>query len=316
MGVQFGAPRGQLAFLVKDDAQDREQERVGAQLADVAGLIRRTSQDVQQFVAVGLGPGLGPPPGAEQFSVGGAEPVPHEPLDLLVVQRPDMELDELRPQRHALAEIALEAAGHQKPVLRPAVQRLADPAGHLFSHLRIDDFVQAVQNPQQRPAPAVPQVRPRRIQAVGGFFAAGLRFQKRAQPLLFRQRFPAQIPEPQQDRNGARGQPHVLRQALAAGQPPGELPGAGGLARAGLAQQHHAALPQLRRLAEDFAQVHAFLMLGVPVAVAFRRAFLQRAGQRRLQRHVRFVDRQFDLQTAAHARAGSGSRSRPARQVR
>ena len=140
VGVQFGGAQlpGGFRTSVKDNAQDRQQQRVGTQLADVAGLISRTTRDFQEFLAIGLGSCLGPPPGAEQLPVGGPKTVPHEPLDLLVIQRPDVELDKLRPQRHTLGEITLEAAGHQEPVIRPSLHRLADPAGDLSSAVSPD----------------------------------------------------------------------------------------------------------------------------------------------------------------------------------
>jgi hypothetical protein len=84
--------------------------------------------------------------------------VPHKPLDLLVLQRSNVELDELRPLRHAFAEIALEAAGHEEPVVGARIQRLAHPPRDLFPRVGIDDFIQSVQHPQQGAAAAVPQI--------------------------------------------------------------------------------------------------------------------------------------------------------------
>ena len=65
---------------MKDNAENRQQERVGTQLADVAGMARRPGQNSQQLVAVGLGPLLRQQPGTEQLSVSGVEPIAHEAL--------------------------------------------------------------------------------------------------------------------------------------------------------------------------------------------------------------------------------------------
>ncbi len=52
MGVQLRPPGGQFPFFVKDNAQDRQEQRIGAQLADVAGLVIGTRENVQQRAAV------------------------------------------------------------------------------------------------------------------------------------------------------------------------------------------------------------------------------------------------------------------------
>ena len=236
LGIEVRSPPGQVAVLVMHHAKNGEHERIGRQLAQtpdaIFGLLEQLDQRPDEAGGAffsGFARSVDP-------AAHGPVPVVHELSDLLLVQWLDVELAEGRPQIHP-ALIALVAAGHEKEVIRSVGQRLLDRAADVDAGLFIHYFVEAVKDPQQ--ASASEQVRAGigqvRRNGSGGDAVGDKGLQSFGEVML------GEVSEPEEYRQSAGGQTESFRKVGFLEHAPAELAGASGLARAGIAQQQHAA---------------------------------------------------------------------------